>query len=210
MPGSAGFAYVFSIALSPSRPTNIYAATDSGLWSSPDGGSTWSNALPSTGGCYSTVVRGDQTADIVFATCSQTNGYPLVALQVEIWSYPPGGNYSIYRGEMASGNWQMVFSAANMGSTALAMAPTAPDTIYALASNSDPTSQFNVALLGLFASDQGGTAGTWEQCANTSDTNSITANMLSYPSSPPDCAYGVSGLHTGQGGWNLALVVASV
>src|SRR5580700_677103 len=101
----------------------------------------------------------------------------------------------------------MVFTAANMGPTALAIAPTAPDTFYALASSSDPTSPFNQALLGLFASDQGGLSGTWEQRANTSDANSITANMLSYAASPPDCTYGVSGKHSGQGGWNLGLVV---
>jgi hypothetical protein len=204
---TAGFAYVFSIAISPSRPTNIYAATDSGVWSSTDGGATWTNALPSTGGCFSTVVRGDQPSDIVFATCSQPNGYPLVALQVEIWSNQPGGAYEIYRGDMASGNWQMVFSAPNMGPTALAIAPTAPGTIYALATNSDTSSPFWDALLGLYASDQGGVSGSWGLRADTSDPNSITANMLSYPATPPDCSYSVSGLHSGQGGWNLGLAV---
>lgn len=204
---TAGFAYVYSIAISPSRPTNLYAATDSGLWTSPDGGATWTNSLPSPGGCYYTVVRGDQPADIAFATCSQTNGYPLVQLQTEIWSYPPGGNYAIYRGDMSSGTWQMVFTAANMGPTALAIAPTAPDTIYALATNDDPTSPFDLALLGFYASDQGGLPGTWEPRADTSDANSITTNMLSYHSYPPDCSYQISGLHAGQGGWNLGLVV---
>jgi hypothetical protein len=123
---TAGFAYVFSIAISPSRPTNIYAATDSGLWSSPDSGVTWTNAMPSPGGCYSTVVRGDQPADIVFATCSQTNGYPLVALQVGLWSYPPGGNYAIYSGDMSSATWQMVFTAPNMGPTPWPSLPPRP------------------------------------------------------------------------------------
>ena len=47
------------------------SATDSGVWSSIDAGATWTNALPASGGCFSTVVRGDQPADIVFATCSQ-------------------------------------------------------------------------------------------------------------------------------------------
>jgi len=204
---TAGFAYVFSLAISPSRPANIYAATDSGLWSSPDGGATWTNALPSPGGCYSTVVRGDQPSDIVFATCSQPDGYPLVALQVEIWNYPSGGAYSIYRGDMASGNWQMVFSTPNMGATALAIAPGAPDTIYALATNTDPASPFNEALLGLYASDQGGVSGTWGQRAGTSNPDSITANMLSYPAQAPDCSYSISGRHSGQGGWNLGLAV---
>jgi photosystem II stability/assembly factor-like uncharacterized protein len=220
---TTSFAYVYSIAISPSRPTNVYAATDSGLWASPDGGFTWTNALPSPGGCYSTVVRGDRPADIVFAACSQTNGYPLVGLQVEIWSYPSGGNYAIYRGEMARRevvsrapaksapaspwDWQMVLSAANMGPTALAIAPTAPNTIYALATSADTSSPFDMALLGLYASDQGGLRGTWELRADTSDPNSITANMLSYPAQEPDCSYSISGRHSGQGGWNLSLAV---
>lgn len=74
---TAGFAYVWSLAISPTRPSDLYAATDSGLWASSDGGQTWNLSMPSTGGCYSTAVRGDQPADIVFATCSQNNGYPV-------------------------------------------------------------------------------------------------------------------------------------
>jgi len=204
---TAGFAYVYSIAISPSRPSNLYAATDSGLWASNDGGATWTNSMPSSGGCYYTVVRGDQPADIVFGTCSQTNGYPLVQLQTEIWSYPPGGNYAIYRGDMGAGSWQMVMSVPNMGPTALAIAPTAPDTIYALATSSDATSPFDLALLGFYVSDQGGLPGTWQERADISDPNSITTNMLSYHAVPPDCTYGISGLHSGQGGWNLGLAV---
>jgi len=205
---TAGFAYVFSIAISLSRPTNIYAATDSGLWASSDAGATWTNALPAAGGCFSTVVRGDQPADIVFATCSQAHGYPLVALRSEIYLDQTGGIYAIYRGDMASGTWQMVCSDPAMSATVLAIAPTAPNTIYALASNGDTTSPFYRGLLGLYASDQGGLSGTWEQRANTSAPNSITANILGYPTYPPYCDYNTPQGHYGHySGWNLGLAV---
>ncbi len=200
--GTAGLAYVFSIAVSPSRPSNLYAATDSGLWSSADGGSTWANVLPSRGGCYSTVVRGDQPSDIVFAACSQTDGYPLVQLQVELWSYPPGGNYSIYRGEMSRGaesakvaaashspapsrpaaswTWQRVLTVAKMGPTALAIAPTAPNTVYALATLADNIEPLQHGAAGIVRIGRRRPAGHLGalRAMTLRTPNSITANML--------------------------------
>lgn len=226
LPQSAAFQYVFSISISPARAQNLYAATESGVWASFDGGITWNESLAAAGGCYSTAVRSDSASDIVFATCSQTDGYPLVALQVGLWTYPPGGSYAIYRTEIPSGgrtgpvlpvrgrvptaaHWENVLTAANMGPTVLAIAPSAPDTVYALATSSDPNSPFNEALLGLYASDAGGKAGTWELRANTSDPSSITANILSYiyPSVSGCVAAGLLGAHAGQGGWDLGLAV---
>jgi photosystem II stability/assembly factor-like uncharacterized protein len=205
---TTGLSYVYSIAVSPSRPANLYAAADSGVWASSDGGASWANSLPASGGCFSVVVRGDQPADIAFASCSQAHGYPLVGLRSEIYADDTGGIYAVYRGDMSSGKWQMVLSDPNMSATVLATAPSAPNTIYALASNGDVSSSFYRGLLGLYASDQGGVSGTWELRADTSQPNSLTANMLSYPLDPPACTQNAYGGHFGHySGWNLGLAV---
>lgn len=211
LPPTAGFAYVYSMAISSSRPKDVYAATDSGLWASLDGGTTWRKSLSMPGGCLSTAVRGDQPSDIVFASCSnQSGGNP--------YGYPPeeGGTssgdlltHSIYRNlNGATDTWQTVFSATNMGPTVLAIAPSAPNSVYALATNNNPNSPFFLALLGLYASDQGGAVNTWQLRANTtSNPNGIAANILSYPDSPPACSYSTNQGHRGQGDWNLVLAV---
>ena len=205
---TANFAYVYSLGISSSRPADIYAGTDTGLWSSLDGGVTWTQSLPMPGGCFSTAVRGDQPTDIVFAACSQDIGSPLAYFPQEPETSGLLNGYSIYRNsDGTSSNWQMVFSAAEMGPTVLAVAPSAPDTIYALASDINPKSSFEYALAGLFVSDQGGVIGTWQQRAGTSNPNSLTANILSYPQSSQGCTYNTIQGYIGQGAWNLGLAV---
>jgi photosystem II stability/assembly factor-like uncharacterized protein len=87
---TTGFAYVYSIAISPTRPGNIYAGTDSGLWYSSDAGATWTNTLPLAGGCFSVAVRGDQPDDIVFAACGQSGSNPFAYLHIENRIPTPG------------------------------------------------------------------------------------------------------------------------
>jgi photosystem II stability/assembly factor-like uncharacterized protein len=190
------FSYVHQIAISPARPSNLYAATDSGLFFSLDAGNTWNQALPQTAGaslaCNSVVARGDQPTDIVYAACGSYNS-------------TAGSNvYSIYANTDAAGAgaWNVVQSDPMMGTTVLAIAPSAPTTIYFLSVSSAITGPFYNALYAVFQSTAGGTAGTWVKKADTSDPTSITANILSYP----NCDYG-TGSHSGQGAYNLVMAV---
>jgi hypothetical protein len=203
---TASAAYVYSLAIGPSRPSQIYAGMDTGLWASMDGGETWSNTLAQAGGCFSVAVRGDLPADTVFAACSSQAGHPgAFSFAMETQTYFGIASYAVYRSADSGGHWDQALSAADMGPTVVAIAPSAPDTVYALAVDKNPSSPFAYALLGLFASGQGGAAGTWQQRANTSSADGITANILSYPAYNGSCGY-ASG-HTGQGAWNLGLAV---
>jgi uncharacterized protein (TIGR03437 family) len=195
---SSHFSYVHQIAISPTRPTNLYAATDSGLFVSLDAGNTWNQALPQTTGtylsCNSVVARGDQPTDIVYAACGS---YETTA-----------GNFvfSIYANTDAAGTgtWNVVQADPMMGTTVLAIAPSAPTTVYALSVTSATTGPFYNALYAVFQSTSGGTAGTWVKKADTSDPTSLTANILSYPS----CGYSTgNGSHSGQGAYNLVMAV---
>lgn len=71
-----------------------------------------------------------------------------------------------------------------------------------------PASSFYLALTGVFASDQAGASGTWQQRAGTSSPNSNKASILSYPQSSPQRSYNTTQAHIGQGSWNLASAVA--
>ena len=160
-----------------------------------------------SGGCFSTAVRGDQPADIVFAACAQGSGFALAYFPQD-GRYASPNTYSVYRNQDGStSNWQMVLSAPEMGPTVLAIAPTAPSTVYALATDNNPNSPFYYALAGLYGSDSSGDPGTWQQRAGTSSPNSITANILSYPQYGQGCTYNTAQGHHGQGGWNLGLAV---
>jgi uncharacterized protein (TIGR03437 family) len=112
--------------------------------------------------------------------------------------------YSIYANTDAAGTgtWNVVQSDPMMGTTVLAIAPSAPTTIYALSVTFATTGPFYNALYAVFQSTSGGTAGTWVKKADTSDPASITANILSYP----NCDYG-NGSHHGQGAYNLVMAV---
>ncbi len=206
LPGTASFAWVYSLAISPSRPSNVYAGTDRGVWSSMDAGATWTQSY-ATGSCFSVVVRGDQPADIVFAACTGQAGSPLAYFPQEPENSAIAAKYAIYRNDDgSSSNWYLVFDGTD-GATVLAIAPNAPDTIYALSTNSNSNSPFYYALSGLYASDQGGAADTWQQRASTVSPNSYTANILSYPQYDQGCSYSANQGHRGQGAWNLGLAV---
>lgn len=187
------FHAVYSLAIVPSRPTHIYAATATGIFVSTDAGVTWKRALLATNGnfssCSSVKARGDQPADIVFASCGQFTGSKFVV--------------TIYRNKDAagSGTWDVVQTDPAMSNTALAISPTKPDTVYAVAVTNDSQSPFMNALLAVYRSTQGGDSGTWETRATTANPSSAAANILSYP----QCSYPVD--HRGQGGYNLDIAV---
>ncbi len=196
LPGTANsnFNFVYGIAVHPQQPNHIYAATATGISVSTDAGVTWKQTFPANPGTYTTcnslALRGDQPTDILFVSCGMFLNNTLT--------------YSIYRNMDAAGTgaWSVVQSDPLMGATALAIAPTAPATIYAVAITTDPTGPFRAALLGVFRSTQGGDAGTWTTQANTSDPSSVNANILSYPS----CPYPTND-HHGQGSYNLNIAV---
>ena len=116
------------LAVSSHDPRRIYAATRTGVWRSADGGATWSNVLATTvqGGCLDLAFRGDTANDFLFASCGIFE------------------TATVYRNRNAESDtaWESVLSEPDMGRTSLAIAPSNPSTIYALAA-SDAAGFFN-------------------------------------------------------------------
>ena len=190
------FRNVNQIAIPATRPTHLYAATSNGLFSSVDSGITWTQAIsPPPGGferCNSVIARGDQPTDIVYAACGlYTNGAYI---------------YSIYRNMDAAGagTWDVVQSDPLMSSTVLAIAASAPQTIYALsATASNSQGMFPNALYALFQSTSNGDTGSWVKRADTTNPNSLTANILSRP----NCGTAPGTPQPGQANYDLTMVV---
>jgi hypothetical protein len=143
---SEDFHFVNDLVVSTHDPSHLYAATRTGVWRSLDAGETWERVLPTTvtGGCLDLAWRGDQAGDYLFASCGTFE------------------RATVYRSKnaQADASWEPVFSEPNMGRTSLAIAPSDPSVIYALAASNEP-GPFHQGLLGVFRSTDDGDSGTW-------------------------------------------------
>ncbi len=156
------FQFVNDLAISTHDSQRLYAATRTGVWRSDDGGTGWSRSLETVvkGGCLDLVMRDDSDGDELFASCGTFE------------------QATVYRSTHAEeGNaWMAVLSEPDMGRTALAIAPSSPSTIYALAaSNSDQ------ALLAVYRSDSDGDPGTWTVRVRRDDANKLNTLLLTNP-----------------------------
>jgi hypothetical protein len=160
---SDDFAFVNSLAVSTHDPRRIYAATRTGVWRSTDGGESWSNVLPVTvqGGCLDLAFRGDTDGDFLFASCGIFE------------------TATVYRNKSAESDaaWESVLSEPNMGRTSLAIAPSRPSTIYALAASNVPGS-LDQALHAVFRSDADGDSGSWTARVRNTDPDRLSTLIL--------------------------------
>ncbi|HEX6217252.1 MAG TPA: hypothetical protein VFZ38_20605 [Vicinamibacterales bacterium] len=144
----------------------IYAATRSGVWRSTDAGATWARllAVDVRGGCLDLALRPDRSEDVLFASCG---------------SYEQGTVYRFPRAADRS-DAEVVLREPNMGRTSLAIAPSSPDVVYALAASNDggPGGNYRQGLLALYRSDRGGVAGTWETRVTNQDPTRLNTLLL--------------------------------
>ncbi len=188
---NTNFYYVNDLIVSSLDSNRIYAATNSGVWRTADGGTNWTRVVITTGGggCHDLVARTDQTTDYLLAAC---------------------GNFvqaTVYRKSDAAtdGNWESVLSDPGMGRTALAIAPSNQNIVYALAAAfSGP---YSSALHAVFRSENGG--GTWTARLRNTDPNKINTAILSNPLSATAliCKYSTGESYGGQAWYDLTLAV---
>lgn len=191
------FHFVNAIAVSTGDPRRLYAATREGLYRSTNRGGAWQRVLDPKvlGGCFDVEIRPGQKRDDVLVACGTFE------------------RATVYRklGAERGGGWEAVLSEAGMGRTSLAIAPSDPDVVYAMAASylPGPGGNFEGGLHAVFRSAAFGAAGSWQARTRNSDETHLDTLLLSNPviASLPDCQLGSKRSYSNLGWYANALAV---
>ncbi len=192
------FLWVNDLELGVGDTRRLYAATRTGVWRSLDSGATWTQLLAVTvrGGCLDLAIRPDQSNDTLFASCG---------------TFDQG---TVYRFANASGSTvaENVLQQPSMGRTSIAIAPSAPDVMYALAASNDsgPGANYQQGLLAVYRSDRGGVAGSWTARVTNTDASYLNTLLLTNvsPATIEQCFAGQSrNSFTNMGWYNNVIAV---
>jgi hypothetical protein len=192
------FYWVNDLEFGVNDSRRIYAATRSGVWRSTDNGATWTQLLATSvrGGCLDLALRPDRSEDVLFASCGSYE-------QATVYRFPRAAERS---------DAEVVLREPDMGRTSLAIAPSSPDIIYALAASNVPGPQgiYEQGLLAVYRSDRGGVAGSWETRVNNNDPTFLNTMLLTNVQSaaPRVCsAQGSNALPSTMGWYNNVIAV---
>jgi photosystem II stability/assembly factor-like uncharacterized protein len=160
------FHWVNDLEFGVNDSRRIYAATRSGVWRSTDGGATWARLLAADvrGGCLDLALRPDRSEDVLFASCGTYE-------QATVYRFPRAADRS---------DVEAVLREPDMGRTSLAIAPSSPDVVYALAASNaaGPQGIYEQGLLAVYRSDRGGVAGSWETRVSNNDPTFLNTMLL--------------------------------
>src|ERR687894_143796 len=160
------FHWVNDLEFGVNDSRRIYAATRSGVWRSTDHGVTWARllAIDVRGGCLDLALRPDRSEDVLFASCGSYE-------KATVYRFPRAADRS---------DAEVVLREPDMGRTSLAIAPSSPDVIYALAASNaaGPHGIYGQGLLAVYRSDRGGVAGSWETRVNHGDPAYLNTLIL--------------------------------
>lgn len=195
---TSSFYYVHDLVVSPNESMRVYAGTANGVWRSLDGGETWTPVLPTTltVGCTDLAIRTDKTTDYLYSACG---------------SFVQA---TIYRNTDAAGTgtWDAVLSESGMGRTAIAIAPSNQNIVYAVTTEYR-SSLYTHALYAFFRSTSSGDSGSWvARVRNSESGNKLGRSILSVPpqAAGTDCKYATSDNFSGQSWYNLTIAVDPV
>ena len=189
---NSNFFYVQKLAATRHKTKQrIYAATRTGVFRSTDAGASWTKVLDATAvnGCFDLAIQyyQEDKQNHVFASCgSFAQATVHRALDVEV-------------GQV----WEPVLSQQHMGRTSLAISPSNPAVVYALASyyNVAVVDPNDYGLRAVYRSTAHGAAGTWETRVDYTTPNKIDRVQLTNPvyAFLADCGYGSANQNFHQG-----------
>ena len=184
------------IIVSHNNSNNIYVATKTGVWRTINGGGAWENVLVASGGlgCTDLVIRKDKTTDYLFAASS--NG--------------SGSAAKIFRNDNAStaaGIWSNVYSESGMDRAAIAISPSNPNVVYAVASTSLRGS-YQYGLHAVWRSTSSGDSGTWTTQVRNSDPVKLNTLLFTNPlaATYAECNFAPNSFYS-QGDYDMAIAI---
>jgi photosystem II stability/assembly factor-like uncharacterized protein len=160
------FHWVNDVVVSPGDSRRAYVATRTGVFRTTNDGKKWTRLLDPEvqGGCFDLELVRQGNAEVMFASCGTF------------------AQATVYRSANAAGSapFVPVLTEEGMGRTSLAVAPSAPNTVYALSASIAP-GPYDGGLHAVFRSDQGGVAGSWRATVRNTDPDKLSTLLLSNP-----------------------------
>jgi hypothetical protein len=195
------FHYVNKIVFYPGNPIFAFAATNRGVFRSSNAGQSWTRILSPTvggssvitGGCLDLAIRPDD--DTLFASCGTFTAARVYRTQnatagTPSWSYSPSLDGNLLSGYLTE---------SRMGRTSLAIAPSSPDVVYAVAADN-----LTDALWAVYYSADGGD--NWETRAPLYPGFENALLLTNVPFAWPCPGFG-SGLFFSQGWYDNVVAV---
>jgi photosystem II stability/assembly factor-like uncharacterized protein len=178
------------------RKQRIYAATRTGIFRSSNGGATWTKVLDATAvnGCMDLAIQyfQEDQQNYVFAACG-------TFAQATVWRAL----------DQDVQTWEPVLSKLDMGRTSLAVAPSNPQVVYALASfyHVPAVHPQDYALLAVYRSSDSGA--TWETRVDYQNSNKLNTLQLTNPvyAFLKECGYGDQSAFFKQGWYDNQIAV---
>jgi photosystem II stability/assembly factor-like uncharacterized protein len=192
------FRYVSDIVLSPHDSRRLYAATNSGVWRSVDGGATFERLLRPVDdadrdkyeGCTDLALRTDAPGDWLLATCASRSiadryWLPGTVTPPACGSPCPAAVF-LNTDAGGAGQWQTVLSEAGQGRTQLDIHRNDQNIVYAVAASivpgydrsGDGIGDYDNALHALWRSDDGGR--TWQARLRNDSPDVMSASLFQF------------------------------